>query len=129
MKECEDGILKLKDGQEVTLKPLEGEEEEKFLESARKSILDRRSKHNKPGRGRRGGGRGRGKLEIFTLDQSVAIVDYKKSGGGGTIRKAWVIFYIKFTFISLYTGYLKMVWTSSDSLGQNLKYQEKYFSY
>ncbi|XP_054281850.1 la protein homolog [Macrosteles quadrilineatus] len=61
MKECEDGILKLKDGQEVTLKPLEGEEEEKFLESARKSILDRRSKHNKPGRGRRGGGRGRGR--------------------------------------------------------------------
>jgi len=60
MKDCENGVLKLKDDQEVTLKPLEGEEEDKFLEAARKSISDRRSKGHRQQKGRRGGRGGRG---------------------------------------------------------------------
>lgn len=59
MKECEGGVLKLKEGLEVEVKALEGEEEADFLEKAQGSINERRAKGGKNHqRGRRGGGRG-----------------------------------------------------------------------
>lgn len=52
-------MLKLKEGLEVEVKALEGEEEADFLEKAQGSINERRAKGGKNHqRGRRGGGRG-----------------------------------------------------------------------
>lgn len=68
IEKCEDGVLKLKEGLEVTLRRLEGEEEATFLETAKQNISARRAKGNQQGRqrgghrgGRRGGRGGRGR--------------------------------------------------------------------
>lgn len=62
MKECEGGVLKLKEGLEVEVKALEGQEEADFLEKAQGSINERRAKGSRNHqRGRRGGGRGGGR--------------------------------------------------------------------
>uniref|UniRef100_A0A1B6G0Z5 HTH La-type RNA-binding domain-containing protein n=1 Tax=Cuerna arida TaxID=1464854 RepID=A0A1B6G0Z5_9HEMI len=65
IKECDDGVLKISDDVQVEVRALEGDEEAKFLQTAKQNINARRAKGN---RGRRGGRGGRG-------------------GGGGNWRK------------------------------------------